>query len=156
MDELKIQLTDTWMMPTRAHATDAGLDLYAAASIYVPGGSATGGIATVPLGVKVQIPDGHVGLLLPRSSLLSVKGIVGMTGVIDAGYRGELKGVVHAAGDRPVSISAGDRLFQLVILPIATPTPVAVEQLEESPRGDAGFGSTGPAYLDDIYRKAQR
>ncbi len=152
MNELKVQVLEGGYTPTRAHGTDAGLDLYAAAG-EVFYGTPIGMTMRVPLGVKVAIPDGHVGLLLPRSSLLLKKGVVGMTGVIDAGYRGELIALMHASASRGAVVERGDKIYQLVVLPIATPTVVEVDELEETPRGEDGFGSTGLDYLDDIHRK---
>ncbi|WP_336818969.1 dUTP diphosphatase [Gordonia sp. MMO-8] len=128
--------------PTRAHTHDAGLDLYAARTRYIEKGEITG----IPLGVAVAIPEGHVGLLMLRSSL-GRKGIAmaNATGVIDAGYRGELIAQVTAWHDDVPRIEAGERIAQLLVVPIVTPAVEVVDVLPESGdgRGTAGFGSTG-------------
>ena len=139
MPDLKFKVIQDGTLPTRAHPTDAGLDLCARLGATIPAGTTL----QIPLGVAVEIPAGHVGMLAPRSSLLLMTGGLGMTAVIDADYRGELMGVIHAVGDRAVSISAGQRIYQLVITPIITPMPVPVLHLEDTQRGDGGFGSTG-------------
>lgn len=127
--------------PTRAHATDAGLDLY------VPEGQGclvrSGAVYTIDLGIRVAIPDGYYGQLTLRSSL----GKKGLTipngvGIIDSGYRGSLKLLVSALAE-PVMVAVGERICQLVILPL---TPVDVEDGvvdTDTDRGQGGFGSTG-------------
>ncbi|WP_353107886.1 dUTP diphosphatase [Gordonia sp. (in: high G+C Gram-positive bacteria)] len=128
--------------PTRAHANDAGLDLYASRSRHLEPGEVTG----IPLGVAVAVPEGHVGLLAVRSSL-GRKGVTmaNGVGVIDAGYRGELIALLAAIDDDPPPIIAGDRIAQLLVVPIVTPAVEVVDVLPESSdgRGSAGFGSTG-------------
>jgi dUTP diphosphatase len=100
----------------------------------------------VPTGVAVAIPDGHAGLVLPRSGLASKRGLTlaNAPGLIDAGYRGEvICAVVNLDPLEAVEISAGDRIAQLVVVPVAAVTPVFVEELPASTRGAGGFGSTG-------------
>jgi len=102
--------------------------------------------ALVPTGVAVAIPDGHAGLVLPRSGLASRQGLTlaNAPGLIDAGYRGEIIcSVVNLDLREPVKIARGDRIAQLVIVPIATVEPQWVEELPPSERGEGGFGSTG-------------
>ena len=100
----------------------------------------------VPTGVAIAITDGHAGLVLPRSGLASKRGLTlaNAPGLIDAGYRGEvMRAVVNLDPHDAVEISAGDRIAQLVIVPVAAVTPVFVEELPASTRGAGGFGSTG-------------
>lgn len=129
-------------LPTIAHDGDAGYDLYAlqAASL------APGARAIVPTGIAVEIPDGHAGLVLPRSGAAARHGIglVNAPGLIDSGYRGELK-VLLLNTDRsePFEIAAGDRVAQLVLVRVETPPVEEVSALADSHRGDGGFGSSG-------------
>ena len=128
-------------LPTRAHPTDAGLDLYAAETVHIIPNHVT----LVPTGIAVAIPAGHVGLLIARSSLAVKKAmtLANGVGVIDPDYRGEIKvPIVPIDGCRNV-IFSGARIAQLVILPIALPTVEVVAELPESARGLGGFGSTG-------------
>ncbi|HWF55955.1 MAG TPA: dUTP diphosphatase [Solirubrobacteraceae bacterium] len=130
------------VLPTRAYVGDAGLDLYA-----LDGGTiAAGQRASVPTGIAVEIPDGQAGLVLPRSGLAARQGIalVNAPGLIDAGYRGELK-VLLLNTDRAADFvyAAGDRIAQLVLVRIETPQPIEVPALSDSARGAGGFGSSG-------------
>lgn len=138
---MKIQVVDGGREPHRAHKGDAGLDLYARTGQEV----LPGGIAKVPLGVSVAVPDGHVGLLVPRSSLAAKRGLWGQTGIIDSGYRGELSAIVRNVHPRelPTLIQPGDRIYQLVVVPLARPKIELVDTLDETERGSGGFGSTG-------------
>jgi dUTP pyrophosphatase len=129
-------------LPTRAHDSDAGLDLYA----LEPCTLGPGERATLRTGIAVEIPVGYAGLVMPRSGLAARHGIalVNAPGLIDAGYRGELK-VLLLNTDRTQSceLAAGGRIAQLVLIAVQTPTVVEVEALSESTRGAGGFGSTG-------------
>jgi dUTP pyrophosphatase len=129
-------------LPTRAHPGDAGLDLHALEAATL----APGERASVPTGIAVEIEPGHAGLVLPRSGLAARHGIsvVNAPGLIDSGYRGELR-VLLLNTDRSESfeLSAGDRIAQLVVIAIAIAEPVEVTQLSPTPRGAAGFGSSG-------------
>jgi len=136
------KLQDEAILPTRAHEGDAGLDLYACESAHIGPGERW----SVGTGVGVAIPDGHAGLVLPRSGLARDHGIslVNSPGLIDSGYRGELR--VLLLNNDPAEtfrVEAGDRIAQLVLVPIALPTPVAVEALADSARATGGFGSSG-------------
>jgi dUTP pyrophosphatase len=129
-------------LPQAQHPGDAGLDLRAAEGVTVKPGER----AMVPTGVAVAIPDGHAGLVLPRSGLASKKGLTlaNAPGLIDAGYRGEVVcAVVNLDLHEPVEIVAGDRIAQLVIVALPEVSPAFVEELPESHRGAGGFGSTG-------------
>lgn len=143
LTELQAQRLDPRaILPTRAHPGDAGLDLYA----LEPGLLAPGARATIRTGVAVEIPVGYAGLVMPRSGLASRSGIalVNAPGLIDAGYRGELK-VLLLNTDRKTrcEIAAGDRIAQLVLTAVQTPVVVEVAELSDSTRAAGGFGSTG-------------
>ena len=130
------------VLPTRAHQGDAGLDLYAAQPAHLGPGERW----SVATGVAVEIPDGHAGLVLPRSGLAREHGIalVNSPGLIDAGYRGELTVLLLNTDPAEVyRVETGDRIAQLVVVAVATAEPVEVEALAESARGDGGFGSSG-------------
>jgi dUTP pyrophosphatase len=129
-------------LPEAQHPGDAGLDLRAAEGVTV----APGERAMVPTGVAVAIPDGHAGLVLPRSGLASKHGLTlaNAPGLIDAGYRGEvICAVVNLDPHDPVEIAAGDRIAQLVVVALPEVVPAFVEELPGSSRGAGGFGSTG-------------
>jgi len=136
------RLTDDATLPSRAHEGDAGLDLYAAeAATLEPGGR-----ASVGTGIAVEIPEGHAGLVLPRSGLAARHGIglVNAPGLIDAGYRGELRVLLlNTDRDEAFGIHPGDRIAQLLVTPFAAVAPVEAMQLSLSERGGGGFGSSG-------------
>ena len=136
------RLSDAAVAPARAHGGDAGLDLHAAE----PASLAPGARASIGTGVAVAIPAGCAGLVLPRSGLAARHGIalVNAPGLIDAGYRGELR-VLLLNTDRSASfeVSPGDRIAQLVVVRHEAPEPEEVALLEETARGAGGFGSTG-------------
>lgn len=128
--------------PTRANPWDAGLDLAAAEGATLGPGER----GAVPTGLAVAIPEGHAGLVVPRSGLARDHGITvaNAPGLIDAGYRGELVVLLVNLGSAPHVIEVGERIAQLVIVPIGTHVPVEVEELPPSDgRGAGGFGSSG-------------
>lgn len=130
------------VLPARAHPGDAGLDLRSAVDVEVGPGER----ALVPTGVAVAIPDGHAGLVLPRSGLASKHGLTmaNAPGLIDAGYRGELIcAVVNLDRVTPVRISKGDRIAQLVVVAVRELAAEWVDELPPTTRGGGGFGSTG-------------
>ena len=130
------------VLPTRAHPGDAGLDLRSAMDLEV----APGERALVPTGVAVAIPDGHAGLVLPRSGLASKHGLTmaNAPGLIDAGYRGEvICAVVNLDRVTPVRISKGDRIAQLVVVTVPELAAEWIDELPATARGEGGFGSTG-------------
>ena len=129
-------------LPKAAHPGDAGLDLRAAEPAKVAPGQRT----MIPTGLAVAIPDGHAGLVLPRSGLASKQGltIANAPGLIDAGYRGEvIVAVVNLDHDQSVTIEAGDRIAQLVVVALPEVEPSFVDELPDSHRGEGGFGSSG-------------
>jgi dUTP pyrophosphatase len=136
------KLTPEATLPTRAHAGDAGLDLYACEAAHIGPGERW----SVGTGVAVEIPEGHAGLVLPRSGLAQKHGIalVNAPGLIDAGYRGELRVLLLNTDPAEIfRVEAGDRIAQLVVVPVSLAEPVEAERLTESARGDGGFGSSG-------------
>lgn len=129
-------------LPARAHPGDAGLDLVAAEGREL----APGARAAVPTGIAVAIPGGYAGLVVPRSGLARRQGVTvaNAPGLIDAGYRGELMVLLVNLGDAPHRIAPGDRVAQLVVVPVALCEVREVDELPPSDgRGDGGFGSTG-------------
>jgi dUTP pyrophosphatase len=148
------RLSDDATLPTRAHEGDAGLDLYAAEpAILVPGER-----ISVGTGVAVEIPEGHAGLVLPRSGLAARHGIalVNSPGLIDAGYRGEVRVLLlNTDAESAFEVGVGDRIAQLLITPFAEAVPVEAAELASSARagreaagaspirGEGGFGSSG-------------
>jgi dUTP pyrophosphatase len=136
------RLKEDALLPTRAHEGDAGLDLYACEQAHIGPGERW----SVGTGVAVEIPDGHAGLVLPRSGLARDHGIslVNAPGLIDSGYRGELR--VLLLNNDPAEvfrIAVGDRIAQLVLVPIAIAEAIEAPELAESGRGEGGFGSSG-------------
>ena len=127
--------------PTRAHSTDAGLDLYSLQSATIP----PGGRELINTGVYVSIPTGYVGMICPRSGLAHKHGltVLNAPGIIDAGYTGEIKVNLHNTDCMAQYVDFGDRIAQLVIAPIADAHLVQVDTLEATERGDNGHGSTG-------------
>lgn len=127
--------------PVAAHEHDAGIDLYARADTRL----ASGEWAMIPTGIAVAIPPGHAGLVAPRSGLAAKYGIsvVNGPGVVDAGFRGEINVILINHGDASVTLRRGDRVAQLVVVPVAAVELLEVEELPASERGTGGFGSTG-------------
>src|SRR6059036_3409935 len=137
-----VRLSPSARAPARAHDGDAGYDLHAAEAATL----APGARASVGTGVAVAIPDGHAGLVLPRSGLALRHGIalVNAPGLIDAGYRGELR-VLLLNTDREAAfdISPGDRIAQLLLVSFEPLELQEADELETTVRGAGGFGSTG-------------
>jgi dUTP pyrophosphatase len=136
------KLVDGATLPSRAHAGDAGLDLYACQTAHIGPGERW----SVGTGVAVEIPDRHGGLVLPRSGLARDHGIslVNSPGLIDCGYRGEVR--VLLLNNDPAEtfrVATGDRVAQLLVVPIAVAEPVEAAALADSARGGGGFGSSG-------------
>jgi dUTP pyrophosphatase len=127
-------------LPRQAYEGDAGLDLVACESTVLEPGER----AIVPTGVAVEIPEGYAGFVQPRSGLAARHGIgiVNSPGLIDSGYRGEIRVVLLNTGREPFSVEAGMRIAQLVIAPVASVRLVEVDELAASERGTQGFGSS--------------
>lgn len=136
--KMKVVLDAGCILPTRAHADDAGLDLYSPyTEIVYPNDS-----VTIDTGVHVAIPKGYVGMIKSKSGL-NVKQNLLSEGVIDSGYVGSIVVKLYNHGKKTVKIEKGQKISQLVLLPIITPELELVDSLEETERGDGGFGSTG-------------
>lgn len=129
-------------VPAYAHPGDAGADLTAAEAVVL----APGQRATVGTGVSIALPDGYVAFVVPRSGLAMRHGItiVNSPGTVDAGYRGEIRiTMLNTDQEHPFAIEVGDRIAQLVVMPVSRARFVPVASLPGSHRGEAGFGSTG-------------
>lgn len=131
------------VVPSYANEHDAGCDLVAVESCVLAAG---GGRALVPTGFSIAIPEGHGGFVLPRSGLASKHGVTcaNAPGLIDAGYRGEVKvALINLDPRADYTVHKGDRIAQLVILPVPAVTITVVDELPPTSRGHGGFGSTG-------------
>lgn len=126
------------LMPTRGHTTDAGLDLKTPERCVVHPYSSV----NIDTGVHIEIPEGYCGLLKSKSGL-NTKHMIQTEGVIDAGYTGSIVVPVYNHSDRMYVFDAGDKITQLVIVPVLIPELEVVDSLEKTERGDNGFGSTG-------------
>lgn len=130
--------------PVYAHPGDAGADLVAAEDVALEPGER----ATIRTGLAIALPDGYAALVVPRSGLAAKHGLtlVNSPGTVDAGYRGEIKVTLLNTDPREAyAVSAGDRIAQLIVLPVTRARFVAAERLPGSERGEGGFGSTGVA-----------
>ncbi|GGE88091.1 dUTP diphosphatase [Mycetocola zhadangensis] len=138
-------------LPAYAHPGDAGADLKSTEDLTL----APGERAVVGTGISIALPDGYVAFVVPRSGLASKHGItiVNSPGTVDAGYRGEIRvTLLNTDNSNPYSIAAGDRIAQIIVMPVSKARFVPVESLPGSSRGDRGFGSTG---YDTIQTGAQ-
>jgi dUTP pyrophosphatase len=129
-------------VPVYAHPGDAGADLRSVESLTL----APGARATVGTGVSIALPDGYAAFVVPRSGLASKHGItvVNSPGTVDAGYRGEVRvTLLNTDASEPYDIAVGDRIAQIIVMPVSRARFVAVDELPGSHRGESGFGSTG-------------
>jgi dUTP pyrophosphatase len=127
------------ILPTKTYPADAGFDLYANRDIIIPARDS----AIIGTGTKTAIPLGYVGLIWSRSGLSCKHKIETGAGCIDYGYNGELLVHLHNFSDIPYQVHEGDKIAQLLIMPILLPIFEPVEELPETDRGSSGFGSTG-------------
>ena len=133
-------LNEYAQLPTRGSKDAAGLDLYCPFHIKVPADSQK----KIPLGIAVEIPKGHMGLLVPRSSMSKTPlRCANSVGIIDADYRGELSIAYENISCSDYTIFRGNRIAQLIIIPIAIVDVEEAQTLSETERGDGGYGSTG-------------
>jgi len=141
VDVAAVRLDRELPLPAYARPGDAGLDLRTSESVKLEPGERR----LVPTGLAIAIPEGHAGLVLPRSGLAMQKGVTVLNapGLIDSGYRGELQVLLINHGPAVVAIERGERIAQLVIQAVARAKLVEVERLPDSARGEGGFGSTG-------------
>ena len=129
-------------VPAYAHPGDAGADLVSTEAVRLEPGQR----ALVPTGVRIALPDGHAAFVVPRSGLAAKHGItvVNSPGTVDAGYRGEIKvTLLNTDAADAYEIAPGDRIAQLIVMPVTRARFIPVETLPESARGEGGFGSTG-------------
>ena len=141
MTDVEVLLTGEHV-PAYAHPGDAGADLVSTETIVLGPGDR----ALVGTGTAIALPDGYVAFVVPRSGLAVKHGItiVNTPGTIDAGYRGEIRVIMHNTDDDTAyTITAGDRIAQLVVMPVTHVRFIPVERLPGSHRGEGGFGSTG-------------
>ncbi len=144
MTSLKVsfqRLDKELLPPETAHRGDAGFDLRAARQVSLE----PGGRAAVPTGLAVAIPPGYAGLVLPRSghAIRLGVGVVNGPGLIDSGYRGEIQVLLINHGSEPVTFARGDRIAQLVVVPVPDVVWTETTQLDTTTRGASGFGSSG-------------
>lgn len=135
---MKIMLDEGAILPTRAHATDAGLDLYARDTQIVPAKDS----AVFDTGVHIELPLCTTGFLKSKSGLNVKHGIIS-DGVIDAGYTGSIRVKLYNLSGYDYKVNAGDKISQLVVIPYVAPSLELVDKLDETPRGNNGFGSSG-------------
>ena len=140
MNTLKIKKLHTdAIIPTRAHETDAGLDIFALEDTYIQSTHAS----LVPTGIAVDIPKGYEGTIRPRSGKTAKTNLRVQLGTVDAGYNGEIKVIADTLNNSTYLVRAGEKIAQLVINPIVTPVVEIVEDFDtQSERGSNGFGST--------------
>jgi dUTP pyrophosphatase len=139
---------ETPVTPTYAHPGDAGADLLSAENLTL----AAGRRALISTGVSIALPDGYAAFVVPRSGLAAKHGITVLNapGTVDAGYRGEIKvTLLNTDPSLDYEIRAGDKIAQLIVMPVVRATFVPVEELPESLRGAAGFGSTGYSHASE-------
>jgi dUTP pyrophosphatase len=129
------------VLPSRAYPGDAGLDLTAVESAELAPGKG----ATIGTGLAIALPEGYAGLVLPRSGLASKHqiGVLNAPGLIDAGYRGEVRVILHNHGAQTFKVDAGMRIAQLVVVAVEDVRLVEVDELPASERGEGGHGSSG-------------
>ena len=135
---MKIKLDPGAYVPERAHPTDAGLDLKTPKSFYLRPKDTV----VVDTGVHVQLPPGTCGLMVAKSGL-NIKADILSTGLIDEGYTGSICVKLYNHGSEPYHFHAGDKISQLVILPVSYEPIEIVDELDDTERGDKGFGSSG-------------
>lgn len=137
---LKIKkLREDAKLPTYAHIGDAGFDLYIPNDLTIKSGERL----SIPLGLAMEIPEGYTGLLLDKSGLSHKHGLKSFGGVIDAGYRGEFHVGIMNLSDKDYSFSKGDKIIQMLIMPVARMNIIEANELTESDRGTGAFGSSG-------------
>ncbi|MFA6475474.1 MAG: dUTP diphosphatase [Patescibacteria group bacterium] len=126
-------------LPHYAHTTDAGLDLCSVEECTIAGGARW----LVGTGISLAIPDGYVGLVWDKSGIATKIGVTTLAGVIDSGYRGEIKIALYNTGSENYIIKSGQKIAQLLIQPIVQPNIIETDNLSVTDRNDHGFGSTG-------------
>ncbi len=133
------KLSGTAITPSYAHEHDAGMDFYADETVTILSGERH----AVRTGIALAIPPGYAGLIWDKSGIALQHGLKTMAGVIDAGYRGEVKIVVHNASLKAHTVQAGTKIAQMLVQPVVKKRITEVQELDETSRGEKGFGSTG-------------
>lgn len=144
MDAIRVKkIREGAVIPTYGSAEAAGADLYACLTENVE--IRPGQTVMIPTGLAMEIPRGHAGLIFARSSMGAKRGLApaNKVGVIDSDYRGEFMVALHNHGGAPQVVAPGERVAQLVIVPVVTPGFAEAEELTDTTRGTGGFGSTG-------------
>jgi len=137
--ELKVKkIQKDAKLPSYGHKGDAGLDLFSSIDFVLEEGQ----VEAIPTGIKVAIPDGYVGLVWDKSGV-SLRAVHRLAGVIDSGYRGEVKVVMINLSEKPFAIEKGMKIAQMLVQPITIVHVVEAEDLDDTSRGEGGFGSTG-------------
>ena len=131
--------TEDTTIPTKGHVSDAGWDLYSNEECYIAANTRK----LVDTGIRLEIPDGYVGLIWPRSGLAVNEGIDVFAGVIDSGYRGVIKVCLYNSSEEGVEIKKGDRIAQILFQEIPCFNIEEIDDLSDSERKEGGFGSTG-------------
>lgn len=141
---MRVKLDPGAFMPERAHETDAGYDLKTPYDMILPPTTTMHGTGwiVVDTGVHMEIPKGFCGLLVSKSGL-NVKNHITGTGLVDSGYTGSIRVKLYNHTDEEHKFERGDKLIQIVILPVHTPRLELAEEIDETERGENGFGSTG-------------
>ena len=138
--QLKIKkLRPDVKVPSYAHTGDAGFDVYIPDDLTIQPGERL----SIPLGLAMEIPEGHTGLLLDKSGLSHKHGLKSFGGVIDAGYRGEFHVGIMNLSDKPYSFAKGDKIIQMLIMPVVHADIIETDTLSDSTRGTGAFGSSG-------------
>jgi len=137
-EEMRIKVDEQGFIPYRAHSKDAGLDLMSPERVTLRAQDSV----VIDTGVHVELPEGTVGMIKSKSGL-NVKHGITSEGVIDVGYTGSIKVKLYNFSDEDYEIQRGDKISQLVIMPMLTPALELVDELEKTDRGNNGFGSTG-------------
>jgi len=150
--KIKVKLDKNAKMPEKAHASDAGYDLFApkdftvpATGLYTRYGTTLGmkvGSAIIDTGVHMQIPDGYVGMIKSKSGLNVKHGLIA-EGVVDSDYTGSIAVKLYNLSNEPYRFKKGDKITQIVVMPIPQTELVEVADLDETERGEGGFGSSG-------------
>lgn len=126
-------------IPSYAYAGDAGLDLYIPEGFIFKQGERK----SIPIGIAVEIPDGYVGILFDKSGLSHKHGLKSYGGIIDAGYRGEIHVGMMNLSDKDYEFKAGDKIIQILIMPVLHAEVIECDELSDSDRGEGAFGSSG-------------
>ncbi len=126
-------------LPSYAYTGDAGLDLYIPEDLIFKQGERK----SIPIGISIEIPEGYVGILFDKSGLSHKHGLKSYGGIIDAGYRGEIHVGMMNLSDKDYEFKEGDKIIQILIMPVLQAEVVECEELSDSDRGDGAFGSSG-------------